>query len=90
MKEEEKKTMPRFIDHHPAPTLSQVEFKAMQSTIKAGKADKNGVKPLNVFVGRADAWCLSDAPNAEAVKRTHEAMGLPAAKIEVSEVTVIG
>ncbi len=81
--------MPKFIDHHPMPAMPPAMAKQIADQIKAGKADRFGVKGLNVFAGTGEAWCLSDGPNADAVCKSHEAMGIKLDKGHVSEVTVL-
>ena len=82
--------MPKFLDHHPMPTMSPDKLKAMVAQIKSAidskKADKFGVTQLNVFLGSGEAWGYADAPNAEAVVKSHEAMGI---KITVKDVTQV-
>lgn len=72
--------MPKFMDHHPKagpmpPEAMQQGMQMMQqmrADIQAGKADQFGVKPFNVFVGAdGEAFCLTEAPNVEAVIRAH-------------------
>ena len=56
-------------------------------TIKAGKANQFGVVPLNLFIGTGgQAYCLTEAPNADAVCQAHAAMGMNLAKEDVQEV----
>lgn len=50
--------MPKFIDHHPMPAMPPAMAKQIADQIKAGKADRFGVKGLNVFAGTGEAWCL--------------------------------
>ncbi|HZA21450.1 MAG TPA: DUF4242 domain-containing protein [Dehalococcoidia bacterium] len=75
--------MPKFMDYHEKPPPMPPEvMHQMQARIKAGQSDENGVTPLNVFVsGEGEAYCLSEAPNAEAVRKAHEAAGVPVEKI---------
>ena len=79
--------MPKFIDHHTMAPMSPEKTKEMTQQIKtminAKKADKFGVIMLNVFLAPGEAWGFTDAPNAEAVVKNHEAMGI---KISVSDV----
>ena len=81
--------MPKFIDYHSKlPTLPPEAAKQMQDMIRAGKADQFGVKPLNLFMGkRGQGYCLTEAPNAEAVCKSHQAQGIALSKNEVTEVT---
>jgi hypothetical protein len=55
--------------------------------IKSGEADENGVKGLNVFLGSdGTAYCLSEAPDAEAVVKAHAAVGFELRSADVVEV----
>ncbi|MDA1097117.1 MAG: hypothetical protein O3B84_07675 [Chloroflexi bacterium] len=79
--------MPKFLDHHvggPAPSAEVV--KGVIAAIKAGKADPFGVKPLNTIQGSGESWCLTEAPNADAVIKSHGAMGIPQTKERIFEV----
>lgn len=86
---QEGKRMPKFLDYHAKmPKMPPEAMKAAQADIKVGKADKFGVKPINGFVSKDGAgWCLTEAPNADAVCRSHEAKGMKLGKGEVYEVS---
>ena len=59
--------MPKFIDHHEMSDVAPEMAAAIGERIKAGEADEHGVKGLNVFLGKdGTAFCLSEAPDAEA------------------------
>lgn len=88
--------MPRFLDHHdkmpPMPPEAMEQGKKMmeqmKADIKAKKADKFGVTPVNVFMGaNGETWCLTDGPNADAVIKAHEAKGAKLTKKDIVEVT---
>jgi Protein of unknown function (DUF4242) len=83
--------MPKFLDHHPTmPEVAPETAQEMASRITAGKADEFGVTGLNVFVcANGEGYCLSDAPDAEAVVKAHEAVGFPLRREDVVEVTTI-
>ena len=82
--------MARFLDHHTMPQMSPEESKAMAAQVKSiidlKKPDKFGVTILNVFMAPREAWGYSDAPNAEAVVKSHAAMGI---KLLVKDVTQV-
>ena len=83
--------MPRFLDYHETmPPLPPEALEGMQEKIKAGKADEFGVVALNAIMGGGHAWCVTEAPSAEAVCKSHEAMGIPQDGGNVTEVQVIG
>ncbi len=82
--------MPRFIDYHERlPQLPAEAVTAMRKRIKSGKRDDFGVKALNVLVGDGDGYCLTDAPDADAVLASHKANGFPLQKKDVKQVTPI-
>jgi hypothetical protein len=85
--------MAKFIDHHPMPPMSPEQLKAMtgklKSAIDSKKPDKFGVTMINVFMGSGEAWGYSEAPNAGAVVKSHEAMGIKIAVGDVKQVTPV-
>jgi hypothetical protein len=79
--------MPTFIDHHEMSDVAPEMAAAIGERIKAGEADENGVKGLNVFIGKdGTAFCLSEAPDAESVVKAHEAYGFALSSSDVVEV----
>jgi hypothetical protein len=82
--------MAKFLDHHKMPPLSPEQSKAMLSQIKSmiesKKPDKAGVIYLNVFMSPGEAWGVSEAPNAESIVKSHEAMGI---KIKISDIVQV-
>lgn len=65
--------MPKYLDHHKIPQgITPQAMQQMVADIKAGKV-VNGVKSLNSFIGKNDAWCLTEAANAKAVHDIHKA-----------------
>jgi uncharacterized protein DUF4242 len=79
--------MPKFIDHHEMREVAPELAEGIAERIKSGQADEHGVKGLNVFLGKdGTAFCLSEAPNADAVIKTHESFGLPLDRKDVVEV----
>ena len=82
--------MPTFIDHHEMSDVAPEMAAAIGERIKAGEADENGVKGLNVFLGKdGTAFCLSEAPDAEAVVKAHQAYGFSLDSADVVEVQSI-
>ncbi|MGH3015676.1 MAG: nickel-binding protein [Gaiellaceae bacterium] len=81
--------MPTFLDHHAMPELSPEMKEAMAGRIRSGQADENGAKAVNVYMADGEAYCLSDAPSAEAVVKAHEAAGVAVRPEDVVEVTAI-
>ena len=80
--------MPKFIDHHAmTPNLPPEMAEGMAERIKSGQADEFGCKGINVFLGKdGTAYCLSEAPDADAVVKAHEAVGFPLSRDQVVEV----
>jgi len=78
--------MPKYLDHHAAVNLPPAVAQQVVAAIKAKTKDKHGVVHLNAFMGKSDAWCLSEAPNADAVCKAHEEVGLKLDKGNVVEV----
>jgi len=80
--------MAKYLDHHmKMPELPAGALEKMQADVRARRADENGVIPLNVFMGTTgETWCLTEAPNADAVIRGHRAMGVELAAKDVVEV----
>ena len=81
--------MPTFLDHHAMPKMTPEMREAMAERIRGGQPDENGARALNVYVADGEAYCLSDAPNAEAVLKAHEAAGIAIRREDVVEVTPI-
>lgn len=87
--------MPKYLDHHVKLPLIPPEVKdralaRVQAYIQAKRADKFGVTPLNVIVGaNGEAWCLTEAPNAEAVIKSHEAAGSKLSRYDIVEVKTL-
>ena len=60
--------MPKYIDHHKgAVTLPPAVAKQMVDGIKAGQKNPLGVRGINSFFAKDEAWCVTEAPNADAV-----------------------
>jgi hypothetical protein len=79
--------VPTFIDHHEMSDVAPEMAAAIGERIKAGEADDHGVKGLNVFLGKdGTAFCLSEAPDADAVVKAHQAYGFSLDSADVVEV----
>jgi hypothetical protein len=78
--------MPTFLDHHAMPDPSPEMLDGMAQRLRAGAADEHGVTGLNVYLAEGEAYCLTDAPDADAVVRSHEAVGVPIRRDEIVEV----
>ena len=65
-----------YIDSHRGLNLDGQMKEAMVSGLKAGGRDEFGVKGLNLFYNDSRAFCLSDAPGIDAVRKSHETKGI--------------
>ena len=48
----------------------------VKQKVAGGQVDEFGAKALNVYWSDSETYCLSEAPNAEAVHKAHEAIGV--------------
>ena len=79
--------MPKFIDHHEMSDVAPEMAAGIAERIKAGEPDEHGVTGLNVFLGKdGTAYCLSEAPDADAVVKAHAAVGFSLDSTDVVEV----
>jgi hypothetical protein len=81
--------MPTFLDHHAMPEPSPEMREGMASRLRTGAADEHGVRGLNVYLAAGEAYCLTEAPDADTVVRSHEAMGIPIRREDVVEVSPV-
>ena len=83
--------MPKFLDHHATmPDVTPEAAQEMASRIRAGKPDEHGVTGLNVFMcANGKGYCLSEAPDADAVVKAHKALGFPLTREDVVEVQTV-
>ena len=81
--------MPRFLDHHPMPG-SPPRMDAMKGRIERCEADEFGVTPKNVYAAtNGNAYCVSDAADANAVIKAHAAMGVTITAANVDKVSSV-
>jgi hypothetical protein len=79
----------QFLDHHPTAhaTLTEESVEQLRNHIRAETPDDFGVKLLSVYVAmNGEGYCVSEAPNAEAVVKSHELMGYLIETTDVIEV----
>jgi Protein of unknown function (DUF4242) len=81
--------MPTFLDHHAMPDPSPEMKEGMANRLRSGAADDHGVTGLNVYLAEGHAYCLTEAPDPDAVVRSHEALGIPIRREDVVEVTPV-
>lgn len=79
--------MPKFIDHHAMSDLAPEAREGIAERLRSGEPDEFGVRGIKVFLGKnGHSFCLSEAPNAEAVKKAHEAVGFQISEADIVEV----
>lgn len=79
--------MPRFIDHHTTnPNLPPEVLTVVRQRLLSGEPDQFGERGLNVFVGPRETYCYTEAPDAEAVRKSHAALGINLAAEDVQQV----
>lgn len=78
--------MPQFMDFHDDLKLPTEAIEQITRDTKEHKSDEFGVRQVELF-HNADGkvFCLLEAPDAEAVRRHHAALGVPCGDVhEVS------
>ena len=81
--------MPQFMDFHPDLKLPQGAIDQITADTAAHKADEFGVRQIELF-HNADGkvYCLLEAPDAEAVRKHHAALGVDCGEVhEVGGIT---
>jgi hypothetical protein len=82
--------MPRFIDHHATnPNMPPEVVTVIKQRLMGGARDEFGELGVNVFVGPRTTYCYTDAPTAEAVRKSHAALGIRLAAEDIEEVQVL-
>jgi len=79
--------MPKYIDFHAKmPNMPPGALADMRRTL--GTPDKDGVKNLNAYFTKdGQGYCISEAPNADAVCKSHAAHGVQINRGEVHEIS---
>jgi hypothetical protein len=74
--------MPKFMDFHPDLKLPKEAVDQITADTKAEKADQFGVRQIELFHNaHGQVYCLLEAPDAEAVRKHHEALGVPCGEV---------
>jgi hypothetical protein len=83
--------MPQFLDHHIAPGPPPAEMiSQVADSLKAGGTDPaSGVKGISWMYNDREQWCVTEAPNADAVHEYHQKMGVDLGPGDVTEINVI-
>jgi hypothetical protein len=78
--------MPQFMDYHDDLKLPDQAIQQIATDTKAKKSDEFGVRQVELFHNSdGKVYCLLEAPDAEAVRKHHEALGVPCGDVhEVS------
>ena len=70
--------MPQFMDFHDDLKLPEAAVRQITQDTKDKKADEFGVRQVELYHNaEGKVYCLLDAPDAEAVRKHHEALGVP-------------
>jgi hypothetical protein len=78
--------MPQFMDFHDDLKLPDDAIQQITQDTRAEKSDEFGVRQVELFHNPdGKVYCLLEAPDADAVRRHHEALGVPCG--DVHEVT---
>jgi hypothetical protein len=74
--------MPTFMDFHDDLKLPAEAVLQIATESKEGKVDQFGVHQAELFHNsEGKVYCLLDAPDADAVRRHHEALGVPCGEV---------
>jgi hypothetical protein len=70
--------VPRFMDFHPDLTLPQEAIDALAKGAREGATDAFGVRQIELYHNAdGQAYCLLEGPDAESIRRHHEALHVP-------------
>jgi hypothetical protein len=70
--------MPQFMDFHDDLIVPDDVIEQIAQDSRDGKADGFGVRQIDLFHNPdGKVYCLLDAPDAEAVRQHHAALGVP-------------
>jgi hypothetical protein len=82
--------VPQYLDHHPTdPNMPPEVVARIIERLRSGERDEFGEKGLNVFIGAEQTYCHTEAPSVEAVRKSHEALGIVLGPQDVVEVQVL-
>jgi hypothetical protein len=70
--------MPRFMDYHADLQLPQAAIEQLRADTQAQRHDEFGVRQVELYHNHdGNVYCLLEAPDAEAVRKHHAALGVP-------------
>ena len=74
--------MPQFMDFHEDLKLPDEAIQQITQETKDKKADQFGVRQIELFHNpNGQVYCLLEAPDAEAVRNHHAALGVPCGEV---------
>jgi len=78
--------MPKFMDFHDDLKLRDEAIQQLTEDTKNAKSDEFGVRQVELFYNSdGKVYCLLEAPDADAVRSHHAALGVPCGDVhEVS------
>ena len=78
--------MPQFMDFHDDLKLPEQAIQQITKDAKEQNSDEFGVRQVELFHNPdGKVYCLLEAPDADAVRKHHEALGVPCGEVhEVS------
>lgn len=81
--------MPQFMDFHPDLKLPQEAITEITQGAQANAKDKFGVRQIELYHNPdGQVYCLLEAPDAQAVRDHHAALGVPCGDVhEVSGIS---
>ena len=74
--------MPQYMDFHDHLQLPADAIRQIADETRAGKRDQFGVRQVELYHNPdGKVYCLLDAPDAEAVRAHHDALGVPCGEV---------
>ena len=78
--------MPTFMDYHDDLKLPGEAVEQIAQDTREGKADQFGVRQIELYHNsEGKVYCLLEAPDAEAVRQHHAALGVPCGEVHEVE-----
>jgi hypothetical protein len=81
--------MPKYLDSHPTTPLPADVVAMIRERLESGRPDEFDEVGQLVFIGAERTFCYTEAPDAEAVRKSHAALGVLLAPEDVMEVQVL-
>jgi hypothetical protein len=74
--------MPQFMDFHADLKLPNTAIEQIAADAAAGRSDRFGVRQVELFHNaEGQVYCLLDAPDADAVRKHHAALGVDCGEV---------